>query len=47
MIASTKTGGASASESEALATPRAAVRQAGVDAALLTAPLTEAQCARG
>jgi hypothetical protein len=47
MIASTKTGGTSAPESEALNTLRSAVRQTGVDAVLLTAPLTEAQCAHG
>lgn len=47
MIASTKTTGTSALESETLATLRDAVRQADVDAALLTAPLTEAECAHG
>ncbi|MFF2475055.1 hypothetical protein [Streptomyces sp. NPDC058066] len=47
MIASTKTGGTSAPESEVLNTLRGAVRQAGVDAVLLTAPLAEAECTRG
>ena len=47
MIAVTKKTSAAAPESEALATLRNAVRQAGVDTALLTAPLTEAECARG
>ncbi|MER5952376.1 hypothetical protein [Streptomyces sp. NPDC001893] len=47
MIASTRTGGTSAPESEALNTLRSAVRLAGVDAVLLTAPLTEAECTRG
>ncbi|MFF1760394.1 hypothetical protein [Streptomyces sp. NPDC058266] len=47
MIASTKTSGTSAPESETLATLREAVRQADVDAALLAAPPTEAECARG
>ncbi|MGW6138100.1 hypothetical protein [Streptomyces sp. NPDC055140] len=47
MIASTKAIGTSAPESETLDTLRDAVRQAGVDAALLTAPLAEAECARG
>ncbi|MEK0101253.1 hypothetical protein WDA79_22595 [Streptomyces sp. A475] len=47
MIASTKAAGTSAPESETLATLRAAVRQAGVDAALLAAPLAEAECTRG
>ncbi|MFB7993794.1 hypothetical protein ACFC4G_13350 [Streptomyces sp. NPDC056002] len=47
MIAGTKTGRTSAPTSETLAALRHAVRQAGVDAALLTGPLTEAECARG
>jgi hypothetical protein len=47
MMAVTKKDSAAAPESEALAALRDAVRQAGVDAALLTAPLTEAECARG
>ncbi|MGW6479496.1 hypothetical protein ACWGDS_16565 [Streptomyces sp. NPDC055059] len=47
MIAITKTGGRSAPVSEALTTLRVAVRQAGVDVALLTAPLTKAECPRG
>ncbi|MFC9460005.1 hypothetical protein ACFWN5_03570 [Streptomyces sp. NPDC058430] len=47
MIAITKTAATGAPESETLATLRAAVRQASVDAALLTAPLAEAECTRG
>ncbi|WP_405476368.1 hypothetical protein [Streptomyces sp. NBC_00009] len=47
MIAVTKKSGVGVPESEALLTLRDAVRQAGVDAALLAAPLTEAECARG
>ncbi|UDM05590.1 hypothetical protein [Streptomyces longhuiensis] len=47
MIATTKTDAARAPESQALASLRDAVRQAGIEAALLTAPLTEAECARG
>ncbi|MFE2991431.1 hypothetical protein [Streptomyces sp. NPDC059262] len=47
MIAITKTGGTSAPGSEALTTLRAAARQANVDVALLTTPLTEAECPRG
>ncbi|MGW6354620.1 hypothetical protein ACWFR5_05285 [Streptomyces sp. NPDC055092] len=44
MIDSTKTGGTTASE--AMATLRDAVQQAGVEAALRAAPLAEAECAR-
>lgn len=47
MIAVTKTGSAAAPESETLASLRSAVRQVGVDTALLTTPLTEAECVRG
>ncbi|MFE4718899.1 hypothetical protein ACFRLW_21120 [Streptomyces sp. NPDC056728] len=47
MIATTKTAPTGGSEPEALAALRDAVRAAGVDAALLTAPLTEAECPRG
>jgi hypothetical protein len=47
MIATTKTAPTGASEPEALAALRDAVRQAGVEAALLTTPLTEAECAGG
>jgi hypothetical protein len=47
MIATTKTAATRAPESQALASLRDAVRQAGVEAALLTAPLIEAECARG
>lgn len=47
MMTVTKKDSAAAPESVALAALRDAVRQAGVDAALLTAPLTEAECARG
>lgn len=47
MIATTKTAAPCAPESQALASLHDAVRQAGVEAALLTAPLTEAECARG
>ena len=47
MIAATKKTSAAAPESEALATLRDAVREAGVDAALLTVPLTEAECTSG
>ncbi|MFH8738986.1 MULTISPECIES: hypothetical protein [unclassified Streptomyces] len=47
MIATTKTAATRAPESQPLATLRYAVRQACVEAALLTAPLTEAECAHG
>ncbi|MFI9780870.1 hypothetical protein ACIHCV_40565 [Streptomyces sp. NPDC051956] len=47
MIATTKTDATPAPESQALSSLRDAVRQAGIEAALLTAPLTEAECARG
>ncbi|MFE5689246.1 hypothetical protein [Streptomyces sp. NPDC056512] len=47
MIATTKTAATRAPESQALASLRNAVRQAGVEAVLLTAPLTEAECTRG
>jgi hypothetical protein len=47
MIATTKTDAARAPESQALASLRDAVRQAGIEAALLTTPLTEAECTRG
>ncbi|MFB6678362.1 hypothetical protein ACFCWG_39310 [Streptomyces sp. NPDC056390] len=47
MIATTKTAPTGAPDVEPLATLRTAVRQAGIEAALLTAPLTAAQCARG
>ncbi|MFD8779976.1 hypothetical protein [Streptomyces sp. NPDC057889] len=47
MIAITKTGATGAPESETLATLRAAVRQARVDAVLLTTPLAASECTRG
>ncbi|MFB7755220.1 hypothetical protein ACFC18_37320 [Streptomyces sp. NPDC056121] len=47
MIAITKTGAMGAPASETLATLRAAVRQASVDAALLTTPLNAPECTRG
>ncbi|MFD7185470.1 hypothetical protein ACFV90_36610 [Streptomyces sp. NPDC059904] len=47
MIAVTKEATTGVPQSETLATLRAAVREAGVDAALLTAPLAEAECTRG
>ncbi|MFH8738239.1 MULTISPECIES: hypothetical protein [unclassified Streptomyces] len=46
MIATTKTDATRAPESQPLASLRDAVRQAGIQAALLTAPLAEAECAR-
>ncbi|MFG2525922.1 hypothetical protein [Streptomyces sp. NPDC048527] len=47
MIATTKTVATRTPESRALASLRDAVRQAGIEAALLTTPLTEAECSRG
>ncbi|WP_405634432.1 hypothetical protein OHB53_09595 [Streptomyces sp. NBC_00056] len=48
MIASTKTGGTRALRVRgAEHASQAAVRQTGVEAGLLTAPPTEAECARG
>ncbi|MCX4648136.1 MULTISPECIES: hypothetical protein [unclassified Streptomyces] len=47
MIATTKTAATRAPESQVLASLRDAVRHAGIEAALLTAPLTEAECSRG
>ncbi|MGW2083128.1 hypothetical protein ACWCOW_40740 [Streptomyces sp. NPDC001939] len=47
MIATTKTDAARAPGSQALASLRDAVRQTGVEAALLTTPPTEAECSRG
>lgn len=47
MIAITKASETSAPKSEALGVVRDAVRQVGADVALLTAPLTAAECARG
>ncbi|WP_405636562.1 hypothetical protein OHB53_35225 [Streptomyces sp. NBC_00056] len=47
MIATTKTASTGGSEPAALAALRDAVRQSGVEAALLTTPLTAAECAGG
>ena len=47
MIATTKTAARRAPESQALASLHDAVRQAGIEAALLPAPLTEAEYSRG